>query len=51
MAYTSCFMVHAVCSMMSWLNLGWWLVVGLAMTKGSIEPFLELELLGLIFNC
>ena len=42
MLRASCCMIYAVCSMMSGLNLGWWLVVGLAMIKGSIEPFLEL---------
>lgn len=51
MLRASCCMIYAVCSMMSGLNLGWWLGVGLAMTKGSIEPFLELVLLGLIVNC
>lgn len=51
MLRASCCMIYAVCSMMSGLNLGWWLVVGLAMIKGSIEPFLELVWLGLIFNC
>ena len=40
--HAACCMLYAVCSMMSGLNLGWWLVVGLAIIKGSIEPFLEL---------
>ena len=49
------FMLHDICCVLYDERVEFGLVagcgLGLAMTKGSIEPFWELVLLGLIFNC
>ena len=49
----SCFMLHGTrCVPYDEIGeFGLDVGLGLAMTKGSIEPFLELVLLGLIVNC
>ena len=49
--YGAYLMLHAACCVPYDERGEFWLGMGLAMTKGSIEPFLELVLLGLIVNC